>query len=70
VTPEQIHKLALEGAELMRLFLEKEGISTEVIILISPQSEPRLVVSGSTADEESMNIMLSNAMTRLVEDND
>lgn len=65
MTNEQVHELALQSAELIRQFLETQGVATEVVVLIAPRYDPRAVCTGSTADEEAMNTMLTRATTRL-----
>jgi len=64
MTTDQVHELALQSAELIRQFLEGQGVSSEVVVVIAPRYDPRAVCTGSTADEEAMNTMLSRSMTR------
>jgi hypothetical protein len=64
MTNEQVHELALQSAELIRQFLETQGLATEVVVLVAPRYDPRMVCSGSTADEAAMNVMLSRSITR------
>jgi hypothetical protein len=65
MTTEEVHELALQSAELIRQFLEGQGVSSEVVVVIAPRYDPRAVCTGSTADEEAMNTMLTRSMTRL-----
>lgn len=65
MTNEQVHELAMQSAELVRQFLEAQGVATEVVVIIAPRYDPRAVCTGSTADEEAMNTMLTRSLTRL-----
>jgi hypothetical protein len=65
MTTDQVNELALQSAELIRQFLEGQGVSSEVVVVIAPRHDPRAVCTGSTADEEAMNTMLSRSMTRM-----
>lgn len=64
MTNEQVHELAAQSAELVRQFLEGQGVESEVVVIIAPRYDPRAVCTASTADEEAMNTMLTRSMTR------